>query len=142
MKTPTRFEPVPVSTKVSEMADGSPSVDPFPKPAGSEAALACDETIAAAMTGAGVGEDAETELPMGRGRFLAKVASLVGLGTVAMPSLVRAGLEAVAEGRADSQEEGFLRDGPEFEEDEAENIIVRMQRELQKAMRKPIEKRK
>lgn len=78
----------------------------------------------------------------GRKQFLVKAASLFGLGVVAMPSLVRAGLDAVADGRADSPGAGFLRNGPEFEDDEAENIIIRMQRELQKAMSKPIEQRK
>jgi Fe-S-cluster-containing dehydrogenase component len=86
--------------------------------------------------------EASDATPMGRNRFLAQVASMIGLGALAMPSLVRAGLEAVAEGRTEAADASFLNEGPEFDEDEAANIIVRMQRELRQAMRKPIAQRK
>lgn len=93
-------------------------------------------------TANGSSQGCSQAVPHGRKHFLAKAAALIGLGAVAMPSLVRAGLEAVANGNMDLPDAGFLPDGPEFDEDEAENIIIRMQRELRESMHKPIEQRK
>ncbi len=88
------------------------------------------------------GSNSAPEDPTGRMRFIGKMASMLGLGAVAMPSLVRAGVEAVESGNIDTAAGNFLEDAPEFSPEESANIIIRMQRELKKAMRKPIEQRR
>ncbi len=77
-----------------------------------------------------------------RKHFLAGLGAVTGLGILSMPSLVRAGMEAAADGQTDAPGEGFLENAPDYGPEEAENMMVRMQAELRRAMKKPIEQRK
>lgn len=86
-------------------------------------------------------EPSEAAAPLSRKGFIGKVASMVGLGAIAMPSLVRAGIEAAESGKHEESGGVFIDDLPEFSEAESDNMIIRMQRELEKAMRKPMEQR-
>lgn len=81
------------------------------------------------------------ELPQSnRRRFLEKAMVLLGAGVVSMSALVTQGLAAVKENPADPGD-NFLDDVPSFSEAELENVIIRMQTELQRAMKKPMKER-
>ena len=87
------------------------------------------------------GCSAEREPAKDRRQFLRHALALFAGGAVggSLPSL--RGEDALAENVAD-QPSAFIEDAPVFTEEEGRNIIVRMQNELQRAMRKPIEERR
>ncbi|MFN2373183.1 MAG: 4Fe-4S dicluster domain-containing protein [Cyclonatronaceae bacterium] len=58
-----------------------------------------------------------------------------------MSAMVTQGLAAIEE-NPDNPGENFLESAVSFSESELENVIVRMQKELQRAMQKPMEERK
>lgn len=76
-----------------------------------------------------------------RKRFLLQAMSLLGTGALSMSALVKEGLAAVKE-NPENLGENFIEGGVNFSEEEMENVIIRMQKELQRAMKKPIEERK
>ncbi|MDZ7659379.1 MAG: 4Fe-4S dicluster domain-containing protein [Fodinibius sp.] len=91
------------------------------------------------------GQDSETsaeKLPENnRKGFLKKAATILGMASMSLPTLVKEGLAAVTEDRTDEYDAQFIEDMPVFDIDEEENMIIRMQKELQTAMEKPIEER-
>lgn len=75
-----------------------------------------------------------------RKRFLKQAMVLLGTGAISMSALVKQGLAAIEE-NPENPGDNFIDGEVAFKEQELENIIVRMQKELQKAMQKPIEER-
>lgn len=86
-------------------------------------------------------EDSVEDMPENnRKRFLKQAMALLGTGMVSMSVLVKQGLAAVEE-NPENPGDNFLESSVSFSEDELENIIVRMQNELQQAMQKPMKER-
>ena len=76
-----------------------------------------------------------------RKRFLKQAAAVLGMASMSLPTLVKEGLAAVTDDQTASTNAKFIDGMPVFSTEEEENMIIRMQKELQQAMEKPMKDR-